>query len=771
MFPRRGRRLGAPSNPESPAQSRLVQALTAVIVLDTALLVVFVLPADLLFGSPGSDLGQQFLAWRAFAAASLKAGHLPLWNPYSYSGEPFLGGFQSAVFYPPNLIFLALPLARAVNLSIIAHLLILGWGMWRWARQRGLRPAAAGLAAIVTPLCGTVWPHIYAGHISNLCTLAWMPWIFAGMEDWYRGRKFSGLLSAAAAVAFQVLAGHVQYAYDTAVAVGLHAIVSSVVEPASRKRALPAVAGVYLAAAALAAAQIAPGWAAAAEGVRQSRLSFDFAGQFSLPPENLLTGFAPGFFGDLSRHIYWGREQLWEMSLFAGVSGLLLAAVALIEPVSRRYARRDLGIAAVLLVLALGVYTPLFRILYDFLPGFSRFRGSSKFSCPAMMFFVMAIGQGADVLIRGGVRLRACCLTTLIAALAAGATGAFLLSRPSAIAVFLLQVRDSGGTDLPPDVFTDPAFVRAAGDQAGRSLAIAGAVCLILGSALALASRRPILRWAPLCLLPLEMITFAWTHFTTLRKEQTMRPGLRAIVAAHPGDYRVLEGTDNGFLTGAPDLLGNDPGVLKRYAEFIEFSQGRDPDKAGQLTEIRSLSPLYAMLRLRYVQSNPERGARIYEARSPMDRVQLISHYQVIPGRDSLFSALRAPGFDPRRTTLLETEPDPRPDTDALYPGSARVVDSSSDWLTVEADLAHPALLLITDLYSRDWRVSALENGGQAVYRIQPANYILRAIPLAAGHHRLRIEYVPTGLGAGALVSVSAWLLWLAAVTKTSRRA
>ena len=45
-------------------------------------------------------------AWRAFAAASLRSGHLPLWNPFTYGGEPFLAGFQSAVFYPlyPALI-------------------------------------------------------------------------------------------------------------------------------------------------------------------------------------------------------------------------------------------------------------------------------------------------------------------------------------------------------------------------------------------------------------------------------------------------------------------------------------------------------------------------------------------------------------------------------------------------------------------------------------------------------------------------------------------
>ena len=45
---------------------------------------------------------------------------------------------------------------------------------------------------------------------------------------------------------------------------------------------------------------------------------------FSLPPENFLTLFAPGFFGGLGTPVYWGRCYLWEMSLFFGAVGPLL---------------------------------------------------------------------------------------------------------------------------------------------------------------------------------------------------------------------------------------------------------------------------------------------------------------------------------------------------------------------------------------------------------------------------------------------------------------
>jgi hypothetical protein len=43
-----------------------------------------------------------------------------------------------------------------------------------------------------------------------------------------------------------------------------------------------------------------------------------------------------------------------------------------------------------------------------------------------------------------------------------------------------------------------------------------------------------------------------------------------------------------------------------------------------------------------------------------------------------------------------------------------------------------------------------------------PANYCLRAIPLEAGHHLLRVEYSPLGFRIGKAVSIVAVAVFLA---------
>src|ERR1700751_5704475 len=84
--------------------------------------------ADVLFGSgerilsnAQGDLASQFVHWRKFGFGELSRGNLVLWNPQIFSGATFFGGFQSALLYPPNWIFLVLPLGVAINWSIALH--------------------------------------------------------------------------------------------------------------------------------------------------------------------------------------------------------------------------------------------------------------------------------------------------------------------------------------------------------------------------------------------------------------------------------------------------------------------------------------------------------------------------------------------------------------------------------------------------------------------------------------------------------------------------
>jgi hypothetical protein len=741
-----------------------IAALVAGSLMLASLVLVLLLPSGTILSTAASDMLYEFVSSRAYLADSLRHGYLPLWNPYTYAGQPFLGGFESAVFYPLNLIFLCLPLERAINLSILLHLVILGWGLERWATQRGLNPWAAVLTGFfVMPFTGAVFPHVYAGHLSNLCTMAWAPWIFLGLETWTRGGNRRGLFLASAAICLQILAGHIQYFFYTAVAAGTQSLLLSIAESATRRRAIPAVAISYLAGIALGAAQLLPGLAASGEGMRQEKLEHPIAAMFSFPPENFLTVIARGFFGSLSTSSYWGRCYLWEMLLFIGAVGPLLILIALSGTgPRRRVVILDLVVAGLLLVLAVGVHTPVFEILYRFAPGFGRFRGWSKFSFQANLFLVMVMATGVDVLLRRGKIPRTITWIGLLAGLITGGAGLVLFFYPNGIDALVRFVAMTHESYLVPITSSlQPDFIPQAGIHAGLSLGLAGLVLIAASVILIFQEKRPILRWDIPVLLIAEMIGFVVRQVTVCHISDAMSGDLRQFVAAHPGDYRVLDipYPNNGFLLGAPDFGGDNPAVLRRYAEFIYFTQMGDPDHVTQVLPIRAPVPIYSMLRFRYafIRSGP--GLFVEESKTPpLPHLLLVSDHKVITGgRDAIFAEMH--NVDPSKSVLLESEPEPHPESGAT--GTARLVSDLPNELVIEADTAKPTLLLITDLYSHDWHAEALPDSAQQSYHLMPADYILRAVPLAAGHHHLRVVYAPPAVPVGIGISLVAWALWI----------
>ncbi len=530
-----------------------------------------------------------------------------------------------------------------------------------------------------------------------------------------------------------------------------------------RKRALPAVAGCYLAAVFLGAAQLLPGVASSGDCLRGQELDYKFAAMFSFPLENFLTILAPGFFGSLDTPVYWGRCYLWEMSLFFGAVGPLFIVLALFD--ARRDRRLatllDLILAGLLLILAVGVHTPVFDFLYRFVPVFGHFRSWSKFIFPASLFLVLALATGADVLVKGQKAPLGLGVASLAAGFILGAAAFFLLIDPESITGLMGLVAASGESYLPAQAFTQPDFIEQAGIHAAISLGLAGLVLIAAGAILLFSRMLPALRWALPGLLVVEMIGFAAGQVTLSHRSDAMPPALAQFVAAHPGDYRVLDvpHPNNGFLLGAGDLGGNNPSVLRRYAEFIFSTQGENPDHPTQYLPFKSLLPIYDMLRLRYVFVPTGQGVRVLVTSvPPLPRVLLVHDCQVLPGRDAIFSALRASSFDPAKTVLLESPPATNPQPGVT--GKATLLSQAPDELTIEADTDHPALLLVTDLYDPNWRVEAFPDSSQSAYRLMPADYILRAVPLAAGHHHLRLVYAPPAFPIGVGISLAAWALW-----------
>jgi len=763
-------------------QGRRRAGLVAAVALLAAALAMF---GDVLFAPrptvPGlagqEDMFMQFTYWRDFGFHELSRGNLPLWNPHIFAGCPYVGGFQSALFYPLNVVFLVLPLAAAINVSFILHIYMLGLFGYIGSVRRGLHPLGGFLAGCMLMFCGAVFAHMSPGHLPHICAMAWAPVIFVAIDAIFEKPSAARCLAGMLAVAMQILAGHPQYLFCTAVAAGLYCLLRL---PASDKRLKVAtcLAAVCAGAAALAAVQLLTCADESGETLRSGRTPYAFAAQYSFPPENLLLLLAPGLLGDMKDLPYWGRWFLWEVSPFVGLTGLFLAIYGTVFG-KGRWRFTFAAMAGMLLLLAFGGYTPLFALLHRFVPGFDKFRCNCRFLFPMTLFLAVLAAAGMDALIRQRRGIWQAAAILAIAGLVLGLAGGLLHDWAGSVAPGGLwgrvmaamkqqTLKDPRECWMPTNVFDESPFAAETATFASNALLLAAGTCALLAVLTFLSRSHRLAPWAMAALALAELFFFARVVRPTFELAATRPQDVRRFLASLPADSRVLNVPyhDMGMAseTNSLDIWGRDSFVLRRYAELIFHTQGADPENVAMHEHFgfRQVHRLFAMLRCRYAITPGETGpAAVPVGGDTLPRLLLVGSCQVVQGRDNILAAMDDPSFDPRSKVILEQQPDPAPAGAAA--GTVRLVDSSTDHLTIQADLPAPAILLVTDAYSKGWHIRDLSGSAQRAYRILPANYALRAVALAAGHHLFRMEYLPRGYVAGKWISIGSSGAFLAA--------
>ncbi len=731
-------------------------------------------PGDVVLSNRGTDLSLQFLQWRHFGFNELAHGNLALWNPCVFGGAPYFAGFQSALLYPFNWLFMVLPLAQAANVSIALHVLLGGMFFYLWAHYRGIHHLACFLAAVEFMFCAPHFLHIYAGHLANLCTMVWAPLLFLAIDRIHAESSPRWIFPGVFAVSMQILGGHIQYAFYTGIAASFYAGLLMIKEE-RRLRFCMLFSAIYLGAVLLCAVQLLPGIQAAAECVRGKGVSFEFASSFSFPPENLVTWLVPGFFGNMAEYPYWGRCYLWEMSLFFSVTGFALAIYAV--AMGRGKSRIQLSIMVILLMLlSFGSHMPWFPVLYEYVPGFDKFRSASKFVFPATTFLIMLSAVGMNTILRDGFKRYKLFVTAAIAlgltAILAG--GGIVSWGPlrevwAHIMTAMSQTRESY---LSNDFYQDSQNIKSAAQFAARGLYIFAASCGLLALFAAIAARKSKLAFLLVILSMAELLLFARISRDTFHSSEVMPKRVADFLSEAPRDARILISPwpNAGMLYGAEGIWGFDPYVIRRYAEFVALTQGFNPDKVTQYMSFRQIHPLFDLMRCKYAVVADRNGAGVHQLlQTTMPRATLISSWIVIGSREKMFAALDSSSFNPRETVLIENDPGIPMENAALKNSEVRILNRSTDYLIIEAETSAPAILLITDAYSKGWHAHALEGSSQARYRVIPADYAFRGIPLEPGKHRIRLEYMPDEFRIGriiSLVSLGIFTVGLAAVVR-----
>jgi hypothetical protein len=732
-------------------------------------------------GSLDSDGPAAFGPWRAFVTRSMHQGIFPLWNPHVFSGQPYFGTGEAPLLYPPTWLHRILPIDKAINLIIALHVFWIGLGMYLWASQQKLRPASAVIAAVTVMFGGTFFFHVYACHIDNISTMAWVPYLFLAIDLILGGQYWVGLLVGSFSFGMEILAGQPQYTFFAVVAMIVYVVVK-LIRAAEWPRKLGVLAAATAVGVGFTGFQLMVVLPQVQESIRRSGgVPREFAAIFAFPPENVATLLAPGLFGNDLDFPYWGRCYVWEMSLFMGISGLLLAIYGLLAGADGRKWLWG-GMTLLLFILALGAHTPLFDLVFNYVPGFNQFRGYSKFAFDGSLFGALLAAEGYDTLttaaLRGagsgtaGAVLRAdnvkrWAVAGIAAALAMVAVAVGMNIRPTdgqapdswkAEIVSMLSTNETYAANVATSAGAgggarqiDDGFAARSASFASTQLLLASALLVVVG-VLLLGARTAWPRYALFAMVAIELFAFAYHFRPTFDLAAITGPTVTTFLKQSvPGDYRTLnEAWRNGAVeTGGQDIWGYDSFKLRRYAEFIAYAQGRALTYDNLMSQtLTQVSPLLGLVRLRYIVE----PAKVDFVTGDLPHLLLVNSYSVVRGRDNILATLGSKTFNPLYQVVLETNPVPAPE-DAGDPGTVRLRHSDANSLTIDANLRHAAILLITDSYSRYWKAVALPGSAQASYHVLPADYTLRAIPLSAGVHHIRVVFDPPGMLAGALIS------------------
>src|SRR5262252_5141154 len=376
---------------------RLAVARVPLVVTLAIFMLAFVLPAwPWLSGEVTIpwDAKSQFFPQVQFLASSLARGEWPWWSPNVFAGWPHISDPQSLLFAPLYVLLAAFNAAislRAFDAVTFAYLFLGAVGIILLFHDRGWHAGGALVAAMAFALGGSASARIQ--HTGQIVSLAYLPlalWLVARALQ--RSSWRAGL--AAGAVGGLMAIGRDQVAllslYVLAGFVLAHWVAGEA--PLARVRAsIKPLAAAAVSGSLIAAVPIIMTTLLAARSNRPE-ISFAAAAAGSIHPVHLLQFAFADLFGAMDPNIeYWAPQSpIWDAAwgwpglylsqnmglLYAGA--LVVVAVVsfgLIRGLAWAHEIRFFSLAAALVLLyALGAYTPAFHLMYDLLPDVALYR-------------------------------------------------------------------------------------------------------------------------------------------------------------------------------------------------------------------------------------------------------------------------------------------------------------------------------------------------------------------------------------------------------------
>lgn len=716
-----------------------------------------------------ADVVRQIYPWRILAIDLFQHGMLPLWNPYSFSGNPLVGNLQSAFFYPFNFLFFIFEERLAWTAYIMLQPILATWFMYLFIRSLKLSRLAAIFSGITFAFMGYMMVWFEMGIIDHAAL--WLPFILWGITKFKDTKKIFFLVLSAIGITCSLFSGHAQT--SAYVLIFILAYFLFIGTDKMTKREIVSGLLILFLGITLSGIQLIPSYELMTLSVRTVAGSIDTFQHFIIPISHLALIFAPDFFGNPATNNFWGTNY-GDTSYF-GVVALIVGAIGFYIYRKNKLVIFCLIVSVISLLIA---FVPFVAnlLLYSHIPVINT-------GVPSRTVFLFE---------------------TSFAIVAAFGVEAIQKEKTKKIfipiiIILIIYLVLWGVSFLPQIGYTKASITH-------HNLLLPTAIALVVSVLLLTKqySNRFHILWVIIfCCMAIEYSYFLNKYLPMgpmnyMFPQQELITELQKIV----NNDRVY-GYDTARISRnlnvqwkVQTIGGYDPLYIKSYAELINAGATgelgtelprSDAYLAASLPQEDSSrkQALMSILGVKYVLDKDDNAPKqwdprpdrfppnrfkliyqqgkwkIYQNKKALPRALVFYNYSVISQKKSTIKTLFDSKFPYTQKVILTTSPSFA--AQATPPTTAKITNYSANDIEIVTDTKRTGLLFLSDNYYPGWQAS-IDGKSTSIFQ---ADYSFRGVEVPSGKHTMHFAYRPMSFYLGAIISlISAVLLVIVAKRK-----
>lgn len=733
----------------------------------------------------------------------LHTGELPLWNPYIFSGVPFLASALPSVFKPTNLFLLFFPINQSSAFASMVSLFVAAVSTFLLLRRYSLSPFSALLGSVAFEY--NTFFLININKDIHIYTFTFLPvvillldkiYVNGSFEDCPKRERLHLPIILGLVFALQILGGFLEFVvYCTLVYFAYIILMSYNLKklniPIKKIFALniKVIFCLFLGVM-IALPQVLPVF----ELLKYSnRIPLTQSMQvISIPPWFLLTMVFPFIFGGASYSNfisfnlfgYWGMT--FDSILYLCPLVFLLVIIAIVFNDSKECIFFKILSLFSILWASSG---PLYSFFISHIPFFNSIQTPARII--PIFFFCTAVlaGFGTEEIIKGHIgltnnsRREAFFKNLLILFVCIFSLSAIILfynhfflsgllrTIPHWIPYYSFYNFKILGPIILALISISMIYIYI---KKNKSMDIHFVVLslLIFNSMFFLYEARP---------LGLEQDLFQETPGIEFLQQHSDYSRITALTNESkynfysPGFSDILEANFN-IPYNLYDVRGHGSLYPKRVHDYGAYITGLNPDSRWQRLNIdiqKFNLKLLSIANVKYIITAPTeeiektnclknvytgQDMKIYENICVLQKAYMVYNWTVINDRSEQFSYLTGSEFDPTKTVVLEEEPtfsSPIKNHNPIY--NVSIIHCSPNKIILYTDSTSPGLLVISDGYDPNWN-AYVDNRTQKT-KIYIANHAFRAIPIPQGEHFIECLYEPSSFYYGIIFACFGFLL------------